>query len=70
MVLPVRERGELKVSNDSSPSEEVAVSVYPFDVLPSKSWPYDGVVARPVPPLPMPSVPVRRLVPIEVVAIS
>jgi hypothetical protein len=36
--------------NEDNPNELVAVSVYPPDELPRRSWPYEGAVVRPVPP--------------------
>ena len=37
-------------ANVESPSDDVAVSVYPPDELPTNMFPNDGVVVRPVPP--------------------
>ena len=48
--MPVLERGDVNESGDSRPRDEVAVSVYPLEALPTRRLPYAGVDERPVPP--------------------
>ena len=50
IAFPVRERGALKVSGFSRPSDEVAVRVYAPVLLPTRMLPYVGAEERPVPP--------------------
>ena len=51
-------------ANVGRPREEVAVSVYPPDELPTSIFPYDGAEVKPVPPYNTPILVVAETTPL------